>query len=266
MSPPKKWKRGRARWPHPANPAKGKPYEKHFRNPPHRPNHRRCGSLRQAVPPQLWRGGVHAKCGLPHHPREPTRGGSPGREVLPGSRLRPRASRYRGYLPALRVCSGDRRSRHPQRRQGRLDAGGRGARRGCPPRGIRRTDSGDGPLYPQGPSPPGAGVVAPARYPKDMSVDALLSVEEYLRTSYCPDKEFRNGALVERNVGDKVHARLQALLAAYLSRRRKQWQIQAYTELRIQVRENWYPLPDVCVYALPEPEGRYPSQPPLLLI
>jgi Uma2 family endonuclease len=99
-----------------------------------------------------------------------------------------------------------------------------------------------------------------------MSVDALLSVEEYLRTSYCPDKEFRNGALVERNVGDKVHARLQALLAAYLSRRRKQWQIQAYTELRIQVRENWYPLPDVCVYALPEPEGRYPSQPPLLWI
>ncbi len=71
----------------------------------------------------------------------------------------------------------------------------------------------------------------------DMGVDSLLPVEEYLNTSYSPDKEYREGELVERNVGEKVHARLPALLAAYLQRREKQWNIEVYTELRVRVRE-----------------------------
>jgi len=97
-----------------------------------------------------------------------------------------------------------------------------------------------------------------------MSAGTLISLEEYLRTSYSPDREFRDGVLVERNVGDNSHAELQSLLATYINRRRKQWHVLAYTELRIKVRGDWYPIPDVCVYSLPKPEERYPSQPPLL--
>src|SRR5437762_2335461 len=48
-------------------------------------------------------------------------------------------------------------------------------------------------------------------YGMDMSVGTLLSVENYLNTSYSPDMEYRDGVLVERNVGEKEHARLQAL-------------------------------------------------------
>ena len=99
-----------------------------------------------------------------------------------------------------------------------------------------------------------------------MGVETPLPVEEYLNTSYSPDKEYRDGELVERNVGEKAHARLQALLAAYLHRREKQWGIEVYTALRVRVRENWYPIPDGCVYKLPDFEGRYPSEPPLLWI
>ena len=99
-----------------------------------------------------------------------------------------------------------------------------------------------------------------------MSAGTLISLEEYLSTSYSPDKEYCDGVLVERNVGDNAHARLQALLAAYLIERRKQWRIAVYTELRIRVRTNWYPLPDVCVYTLPAPQERFPSQPPLLWV
>jgi Uma2 family endonuclease len=95
---------------------------------------------------------------------------------------------------------------------------------------------------------------------------AATSVEEYLKTSYSPDREYRDGVVVERNVGDKEHSRLQARLAQYLGRRRKQWNIQVYTELRVQVSPKWYPLPDVCVYTLPDFEERYPSRPPLLWI
>ena len=67
-----------------------------------------------------------------------------------------------------------------------------------------------------------------------MSAGTLISLEEYLSTSYSPDKEYCDGVLVERNVGDNAQARLQALLAAYLIERRKQWRIAVYTELRIK--------------------------------
>jgi Uma2 family endonuclease len=99
-----------------------------------------------------------------------------------------------------------------------------------------------------------------------MAVETLLSLEEYLNTSYSPDREYRDGVLVERNLGDKAHARLQALLARYVGNREKQWNTEVYTELRVKVRGKWYPIPDVCVYSLPDFEGRYPSQPPLLWI
>ena len=85
-----------------------------------------------------------------------------------------------------------------------------------------------------------------------------VSVEEYLRTSYSPDREYRDGLLGAE--------RLQARLAQYLGRRRKQWNIEVYTELRVQITPGWYPLPDVCIYALPDFEERYPSRPPLLWI
>src|SRR5581483_8511199 len=99
-----------------------------------------------------------------------------------------------------------------------------------------------------------------------MSVGAMIPVEEYLRTSYSPDREYRDGVLVQRNVGEWVHAELQAALAAYFRRRRKEWNIAVCTELRIKVRERWYPIPDVCVYQQPAPQERFPSRPPLLWI
>ena len=98
-----------------------------------------------------------------------------------------------------------------------------------------------------------------------MSVGTLLSVEEYLNTSYSPDMEYRDGVLVERNVGEKDHARLQALLARFLGNHEEEWNIQVYTELRIKVSDKWYPIPDVCIYES-DFEGRVPSQPPLLWI
>jgi Uma2 family endonuclease len=101
-----------------------------------------------------------------------------------------------------------------------------------------------------------------------MAVEAAVqtSVEEYLTTSYSPDREYRDGVLVERNVGDEGHSSLQALLSAYIVVRQKQWNVKVYTELRIKVREGWYPLPDVCVYSQPAPRERYPERLPLLWI
>ncbi len=99
-----------------------------------------------------------------------------------------------------------------------------------------------------------------------MSAGTLISLEDYLRTSYSPDMEYRDGMLVERNVGEERHAFLQTALASYLHQRRKRWEIRAYTELRTKVRDRWYPIPDVCIYPAAGFEGQIPSVPPLLWI
>jgi Uma2 family endonuclease len=99
-----------------------------------------------------------------------------------------------------------------------------------------------------------------------MGATTLVSLEDYLKSSYSPDREYRDGVLVERNVGTKKHSRLQVKLTKYVADREKQWNVEVYTELRVKVRETWYPIPDVCIYSTPDPEERYPSTPPLLWI
>lgn len=99
-----------------------------------------------------------------------------------------------------------------------------------------------------------------------MGTTALIPVEEYLETSYRPDREYRDGVLVERNVGDEYHANLQTLLTIYIGSRRKEWNIHVYTELRVKVRDKWYPIPDVCIDSRPKFKGRYPETPPLFWI
>jgi Uma2 family endonuclease len=89
-----------------------------------------------------------------------------------------------------------------------------------------------------------------------MSGATLISVEEYLRTSNSPDREYRDGVLVERNVGKKSHSDLQGALAQFIRSRRKQWKVKVCVELWMKAREGWYSMPDVCVYLLPDRRAR----------
>lgn len=74
---------------------------------------------------------------------------------------------------------------------------------------------------------------------------ALVSVEEYLITSYDPDVEFVDGVLVERNVGDWLHSLVQSNILFAL--RRKYPHLKVVAELRSSVAPTRYRLPDVCV-------------------
>jgi len=80
-----------------------------------------------------------------------------------------------------------------------------------------------------------------------MPTGTLISVEEYLATSYRPDCDYVDGRLVERNVGERDHSSLHAALSSFLFSRRKQWGIQVFVEQRIQVRPQRYRVPDICV-------------------
>jgi len=80
-----------------------------------------------------------------------------------------------------------------------------------------------------------------------MSSATLVSVQEYLATCYRPDREYVDGELQERNLGEQPHSRTQLLLAAFLLAREAQWGIRVLTELRVQVSPTRFRVPDICV-------------------
>ena len=58
-----------------------------------------------------------------------------------------------------------------------------------------------------------------------MATSTRLSLLQYLKTSYRPDREYVDGELLERNVGKWEHARLQALLASWFQSQEKSWSV-----------------------------------------
>jgi Uma2 family endonuclease len=97
-----------------------------------------------------------------------------------------------------------------------------------------------------------------------MAAPTLVSVEEYLSTSYRPDCDYVDGEVLERNVGEHDHSSLQGDVYAYLRRYRKQGLI-AFIELRVQVKASRFRIPDVCV-TLGHPKEQVLTKPPLLCI
>lgn len=95
---------------------------------------------------------------------------------------------------------------------------------------------------------------------------ALVSVEEYLRTVYKPDCDYVDGVVLERNVGEKSHAKLQLAILMYLRNREEQWGIFAIQETRVQISPTRYRVPDVCVFSGPEPDEEIFTHPPFLCI
>jgi len=93
-----------------------------------------------------------------------------------------------------------------------------------------------------------------------------VPVEEYLRTTYCPDREYVDGQLVERHVGKYFHSRLQILLGAMLTSRERERRFLAFTEQRVKVAdEPRYRIPDICVKALPHEVTEILTRPDLAI-
>ena len=98
-----------------------------------------------------------------------------------------------------------------------------------------------------------------------MSVTELIPVEEYLSTDYSPDRDFVDGMLEDRNVGERDHSRLQGALIAWLYARRRELGIEIYPEQRVQVSASRYRVPDICV-TVGEPDEQIFTTPPFLCI
>src|SRR5579864_9477966 len=99
-----------------------------------------------------------------------------------------------------------------------------------------------------------------------MATGALVSVEEYLHTSYRPDCEYVDGVILERNLGASDHSRIQISFGAYFYVREKQWRLRVFPEQRVQVKATRFRVPDLCVMLGPGPFEPIIRTPPFICI
>jgi Uma2 family endonuclease len=94
----------------------------------------------------------------------------------------------------------------------------------------------------------------------------LWTVREYLSTSWSPDREFVDGRIEERNLGEKEHSIIQRYLTVLFALKRAEWGVEVFPELRTQVAATNFRIPDVLVVRKGESFDRYLTHPPLIAI
>jgi Uma2 family endonuclease len=96
--------------------------------------------------------------------------------------------------------------------------------------------------------------------------EELWTVREYLRTSWSPDREFVDGRIEERNLGEKEHSIIQRYLTYLFMLNRDAWKVEVFPELRTQTDARRFRVPDVLVMRAGQKFDRYVTRPPLIAI
>ena len=100
-----------------------------------------------------------------------------------------------------------------------------------------------------------------------MKTPALMSVDEYLHTQFeGSDREYLDGEVVERNMGELPHAILQAELVYRLRALTEALRPAVVTEIRIQVSPTRFRVADVAVWRSGNIGRRIPTVPPFLVV
>lgn len=100
-----------------------------------------------------------------------------------------------------------------------------------------------------------------------MATKSLVPVEEYLQLSFDgPDREYLDGEIVERSVGDRSHSSVQIRLIQLLEKYEMQAALFAQSEIRMRVSRSRYRVADLAVFEGGETEEEVPASPPLITI
>jgi len=100
-----------------------------------------------------------------------------------------------------------------------------------------------------------------------MDARVLMTVEEYLHAQFDgPDREYVDGEVIERNMGELPHARLQGRLTHLLSKLAETLQLQVLPEIRIQVSPTRFRVADIAVWRAGPIGQRIPTVPPFLVV
>lgn len=90
-----------------------------------------------------------------------------------------------------------------------------------------------------------------------------VPVEVYLNSSYEPDAEFVDGVIEVRPMGEWNHANWQAAILEYFRSRRREWNVRAAAELRVQVSAGNFRVPDVMILDRNLPVEQVITHPPI---
>ncbi len=99
-----------------------------------------------------------------------------------------------------------------------------------------------------------------------MTTATLVPLAEYLQTTYHPDREWVDGELRERHLGEFSHSSIQRFFMKFFLLREAQLPLIAYPELRVQVSGTNYRIPDVLLRGKGARYERTLFTPPLLCI
>jgi Uma2 family endonuclease len=94
----------------------------------------------------------------------------------------------------------------------------------------------------------------------------LIPIEECLRTPYHPDLDYVDGETQERNLGEREHARLQAVWCGWFGNNEKAWNVYSLVEQRILVAPRRMRIADVCLLSRDAPKEQVAVNPPLLCV
>jgi Uma2 family endonuclease len=98
------------------------------------------------------------------------------------------------------------------------------------------------------------------------TASTLISIDQYLSTSYHPDCDFVDGEIQERNLGEREHARLQTLLTVWFGNNERAWNVFTLVEQRIRVAPRRVRIADICLVLRDAPREQVTLTPPLLCV
>jgi Uma2 family endonuclease len=94
----------------------------------------------------------------------------------------------------------------------------------------------------------------------------VTSIAEYLTTSYHPDRDYVDGEVQERNLGEFDHAAIQAFLTSWFYQHRQEWNLHVLPEVRIKVSADRVRIPDVGLVSRDQPVEQVITHPPLAVM
>lgn len=89
-------------------------------------------------------------------------------------------------------------------------------------------------------------------------------LEEYLSTTYRPDREFIDGIVVERKSGGDDHDNVRSALIHEFVALRWKHSLQVFPSLRTRVSPHRIRIPDLCIVVGDKPREQVSTTPPLL--
>ncbi len=99
-----------------------------------------------------------------------------------------------------------------------------------------------------------------------MATTAGISVEQYLRTGWRPDRELIGGQLKQKPLPSRLHSFVQVMLGHWFSLHMDEWGLTPMSEVRTKVTAENVRLPDLAVALGGFSPGKALTEPPLIAI